>query len=132
VLLLLFQLLKARAQHAHRLLAVLYLRLLVLHRDDDARRHVRDAHGRVGRVDALAAGARRAEGVDAQVVLVDFHVDLFGLGQHGDGDGRRVYAPARLGLRHALDAVDARLVLEARVDLVALYHRDGLLEAAYP
>ena len=38
---------------------VLVLALLVLARDDDAGRDVRDAHGRVGRVHALAARARR-------------------------------------------------------------------------
>ena len=42
--------------------------------DDDAGREVGDAHGRVGHVDVLAAGARRAVGVDAQVLLVDLDV----------------------------------------------------------
>ena len=36
--------LQARAQDAHRFLAILNLRFLVLHRDDDVRRQVRDAH----------------------------------------------------------------------------------------
>src|SRR5205085_646577 len=131
VLLLLFEFLQARAQDAHRLLAILYLRLLVLHRDDESGRQVRDANRRVGRVDALSAGARRAEGVYAQVVRVDLHVNLFGFGEHGDGDGGGVYAPARLCLRHALDAVYAGLVLESGVDLVAFDECDGLLDAAY-
>jgi hypothetical protein len=43
------------------------LRALVLALDDDARRQVRDAHGGVGLVDVLAAGAGGAVGVDAQV-----------------------------------------------------------------
>ena len=59
------------AQDAHRLLLVLELALLVLAADHDAGRHVGDPDGRVGGVDALAAGAAAAEDVDAQVVLVD-------------------------------------------------------------
>jgi hypothetical protein len=58
---------------------------------------MRDADGRVGRVDRLAAGAGGAEGVDAEVLGFDLDVDLFGLGQHGDGDGGGVDAALRLG-----------------------------------
>ena len=78
-------LVEPRAQHLHRLRAVLDLRLLVLLRDDDAGRDVRDADGGVGRVDALAARAARAERVDAQVLVVDLDVDFLGFRQHGDG-----------------------------------------------
>src|SRR3954471_15216121 len=42
---------KARLEDLHRLVAVLVLRALVLALDDDARRLVQDAHGRVGGVD---------------------------------------------------------------------------------
>ena len=38
---------------------------------------VRDAHRRVGHVDVLAAGAARAVGVDAQILLVDLDLDVF-------------------------------------------------------
>src|SRR5204863_6910196 len=47
LLLLPLELIEARAQHAQRLLAVLQLALLVLHRDNEAGRKVRDAHRRV-------------------------------------------------------------------------------------
>jgi hypothetical protein len=50
------------------------LRALVLALHDDVRRAVRDPHGRVGLVDVLAARARRAVGVDLQVVVVDLDV----------------------------------------------------------
>ena len=66
---------QARLQHAHGGGAVLDLRLLVLHRHDDARREVREAHGGVGRVDRLATGTRRAEDVDPQVALGDLDLD---------------------------------------------------------
>ena len=47
------------------------LAALVLDGDDDAARHVRDPDGGVGLVHVLAAGARRAVRVDADVVVVD-------------------------------------------------------------
>src|SRR5215213_3745570 len=50
VLLLLFKLLKTRAQNSHRLFAVLDLRLLVLHRNDNAGWQVRQPHCGVSRV----------------------------------------------------------------------------------
>ena len=52
------ELVEAAAEHAERLVLVLELALLVLDRDDEARRDVREADGRVGRVDGLAARAR--------------------------------------------------------------------------
>src|SRR4029078_1554070 len=57
-----------RAKHLERFCAGLDLRLLVLLRDDEAGRDVRDADGRIGRVDALAAGPARAECIDAQIL----------------------------------------------------------------
>src|SRR5690606_19572026 len=65
---LLLELVQAGAQDGQRARAVLELRPLVLAGDDDAGGEVRDAHRRVGRVDALAAGPARAVHVDAQVV----------------------------------------------------------------
>ena len=119
-----------RAQDAHRLLAVLQLRLLVLHRDDDPGRDVRDADGRVGRVDGLAAGAGRAVDVDLEVVGVDLDLDLLGLGHHRDRGGRGVDAAGALGLGHALDAMRAALPLEDGVRAVALDRERDLLVAA--
>ena len=104
--------------------------LLVLHRDDDAGRQVRDPHRRVGRVHALAAGTGRAVDVDLQVVVVDLDLDLLGLGHHGDGRRRRVDASLGLGRRHALHAVRAALPLEDGVGAVALHREDDLLDAA--
>src|SRR5215207_6813735 len=114
-------LVEPRAQHLHRALAVLQLRLLVLHRDDDARRLVRDPHRRVGRVDRLAAGPGRPVDVDLEVVRVDLHVDLLGLRQHRDGRRRGVDPALRLRLGHALDAVRAALELEHGVGAVAAH-----------
>src|SRR5207253_1585826 len=69
-------LVEARAQDSHRLVAVLQLRALVLHRDDDPGREVRDPHGRVRRVHRLTARTGRAEDVDLQVFLVELDVHV--------------------------------------------------------
>ncbi len=53
------------------------LRTLVLTLDYDSGWDVRDAHGGVGGVDVLAAGAGGAISVDAQILVVDFHFDVF-------------------------------------------------------
>ena len=123
-------LVEARAQHAHGALTVLQLRLLVLHRDHDPTRLVRDAHGRIGRVDRLTAWARRTIYVDLQVIRVDRDLDLLRFRKHRDSRRRRVDPPLRLGLRDALDAVNAGLVLEHAVGAVALDGERHLLEAA--
>ncbi len=107
------------------------LRALVLALDDDARGQVREAHGRVGLVDVLAAGAGGAVGVDAQVRRIDLlGLDLVDLGQHGHGAGRRVDAALRLRGGHALHAMGAGLELERGVDAAARDAADDLLVAA--
>ena len=130
LLLLELHLVEAGAQHLHAHLAVLNLRALVLGLHHGVGGQVRDAHGGVGGVDALTAGAGRAVGVDAQVGLVDLDVDLVGLGEHRHGGRGGLDAALALGLGDALDAVHAGLVLHHRVDLLARdLELDGL-EAA--
>ena len=70
-----FVLVKAGAQHLPGFVAVAVLRAVVLALHDDAGRRVRQAHRRVGLVDVLAAGARGAVGVGAQVGRVDVDLD---------------------------------------------------------
>ncbi len=71
-----------------------------------------DPHGGVGRVDALPARAGGTEDVDTQVVRVESHVDVFGLGQDEHAGRTGVQPALRLGDGHALDAVHAALVLQ--------------------
>src|SRR5690606_10546430 len=68
-------LVEARAQHFPRLGAVLVLRTLGLAGNGDAGGDVGDAHGRIGGVDVLAAGAGGAVSVDAHVGFGDRDVD---------------------------------------------------------
>ena len=62
-----FQLDQLRPEHLHRRRLVLGLGALVLALDDDSGRQVGDAHGGIGLVDVLAAGAGGAVGVDPQI-----------------------------------------------------------------
>ena len=67
----------------------------------------------------LAAGARRAEHVDPDVLLLDGDVDLLGLGHHQHAGGGRVHAALALGDRDPLDPVHAALELQQRVRRLA-------------
>ena len=69
--------------------------------------NVRDAHRAFGLVDVLTAGARGTINIDAQIGLIDLHIDFLGFRQHGDGDGGGVDASLTLGRRHTLHAMHA-------------------------
>ncbi len=76
---------------------------------------MRQANGRVGRVDPLPAGTRGAKAVHADVLLVHLHVHVLGLRQDRDRGRRRVDAAGGLGLRYPLHPVDPAFVFEARI-----------------
>ena len=70
-------------------------------------------------------------GVDLQIARIDLDVDLLvDLRQNRDRGGAGVDAALRFGQRHALHAVDARLVFEVLVRIVALYCKNDFLIAA--
>ena len=79
---------------------------------DDAGRQVGDAHGGFRLVDVLAAGAARADHVDAQVLGLDIDIDLLGLGQHATVAAEVWMRPLASVFGHALHAVHARLELQ--------------------
>src|SRR4029450_297324 len=83
-----------------------------------------------GRVDALATGARGAEGVDAQVLGLDLDVHVLRFRQHRHRDRGGVDAAGGLGGGHALHAVPTALEAQLGVDAVALHHGDHFLDAA--
>src|SRR5690606_35489048 len=80
-----------------------------------AGRYVGEAHRRVGGVHRLPARALGPEHVDPHVGGVDLDLDLVGFGEDRHRGGGGVDASLRLGLGHALDTVDTRLVLEPGV-----------------
>ena len=107
---------QSRCQHRHRAIAVPMLRPVVLAFDDEARRQVRDPHGRVGLVDVLSAGAAGAKRVDPQVGRIDRDVlDRIGFGEDRDRARRGVDPPLRFGLGNALHAMRPRFEFEFRV-----------------
>ena len=123
-------LIQAASQHGQRLFLVFVLAALVLTLDNGIGRDVRDADSGRGLVDVLAAGAGRAERVDAQILRIDIEVKLLRFGQHGHRCGRGMHAALTLGLRHALDAVYAALELEPRIHAVACDAEHDLFIAA--
>src|SRR3546814_14486887 len=62
--------------------------------------------------------------------VVDRDVDLLGLGQHRDGRGAGVDAPAAFGDRDALHPMHAALELQLREDALPLHARDDFLVTA--
>ena len=99
VLLGLLHFVEARAQDAHGLGAILDLRFFILLRDHQPAGNMRDAHSGIRGVHRLAAGARRAERINAQVLRFDLDVNFIGFGQHGNRGGGGVDAPLLLGGR---------------------------------
>ena len=103
-------LVKLGQQYLHGSVSIAVLRPLVLALYNDARRDVRDAHGRAGLVHVLASGAAGPISVDAQILfvnvdfdgIVDFRVDEY--------RGKRGVAPL-VGIEwgNAHQSMDARL-----------------------
>jgi len=119
---------QAGPQHPKRLLFVLQLALLVLAGHHDPRGQVDDPHRGVGGVHALPAGARGTVDIDAQIALVDLHLDLFSLGQHQHANGRGVDPSLRLGDGDPLDAVDSAFELEPVPHALPGFHRAAVLD----
>ena len=71
------ELVEPRFEHRHCFGAIAVLRAVILALHHDACRRVGNAYGGIGFIDVLAAGARRAESIDAQVGRVD--LDRYGL-----------------------------------------------------
>ena len=124
------QLVELRAQDAHARRLVLDLASLVLAGDDDARGDVRDAHGRVGRVDALAAGAACMVDVDADVSGVNLDLDVIGQNrQHLDACEGRLAALLGVRGRDANETVNALLGTEHAIGVLAAHRERGTVDA---
>src|SRR4051794_41798916 len=93
---------------------------------------MRDPDRRIRRVDALPAGAARAERINAEILRVDVDVHLLGFGEDGDSRGRRVDAALRFRGGHALDAGGTAVVLQPAVGAPAFADGGGFLFAPPP
>ncbi len=112
---------EAGAQHVPGLGPVLVLRALLLAGHRDAGRDMRDAHGRIRRVDVLAAGPLRPIGVDAAVRFVDVDDDAV-VDDGIDPDRRKRGLASRIGVegRDAHQPVHARFGLQPAIGVMAL------------
>ena len=129
-LLLQLVLVQPRAQDAHRLLAVLVLRALVLAGGDDPGRNVRDPHRRIRRIDVLPAFAAGAISVGANVFGLDVDLDALVDFRRDEHAGERG-VPA-LGLvegRNAHQAVHADLADQQPVSVLAVDPEGRRLDA---
>src|SRR5437016_11739519 len=111
-----FDFVKPRAQYAHRFLTVLNLRFFVLATHDRISWDMCDAHGGVGRIDGLAAGAGRAESVNAQIFWINLDVHIFRFRQHSNRNCRSVHSSLLFRLRHPLHAMHSAFVFQPRVN----------------
>ena len=91
---------------------------------------MRDAHGGLGAVDVLAAGAGGAEDVDAQILGLDLDLHVV-VDQRDDEDRGEGGVAAGVGVegRDAHQAVDADFGLHLPVDVLALDFDRGALDA---
>ena len=106
-------------EHLHRRRAVLVLRALLLAGDDDPGRLMRDPDRRVRLVHMLPSGARRAEGVDPEIPVVDLDLDiLVHLGIDKDRGEGGVSARLRIEGRDANEHPDRVLLKTERDQLV--------------
>ena len=76
-LLLHFELVELRTQHAHGTFAVLVLRALVLATDDNSGGIVGDAYRRIRRIDVLPAFSAGTIGIHSQVFWLNVYFDAF-------------------------------------------------------
>ena len=120
---------KTRPQHLHGPQSVLQLAALVLHRDDKATRSVGDPHRRIGGVDMLAPGTRRAVHVDIEVVLVDGDFYFIDLSEHGNGGRGGVDSALALGDRHALHSMRPAFEVQPFPRIVSSDHDDRGIDA---
>src|SRR3989442_9610610 len=80
---------------------------------------MRDPHGRIGGVDALSARARRAEDVDANLVLPHVDLHVVDLGNDGDRSEAGLPSPGGVERRDAHQAVHAGLAAQEAVSVLA-------------
>ena len=115
-----FLLIQTRFQHQHGFRAIAMLGAVVLALHHDIGGKVRNAHCRIGLVDVLAARARRAISVDAQIRRVDLDVDGFvHLRVNKYAGERRVAAIAGVEWGLAHQAVNAGLCAQIAIGVIA-------------
>src|SRR6185503_20428984 len=124
-------LVEPRPQNAHSLFAILDLRFLVLAAYDSVGWDVGNAHRGISSVYGLAAWARGAEGIDAEVLGFNLDVYIFSFRQDRNRDCRCMHAPLRFSGGDALHAVNAAFPLQLRVHALAFNNGNHFLITAH-
>ena len=105
------------------------LRTLVLTLDDEPRGQMRNADGRVGDIDVLAAGAARPERVDAEILVLNLEIDVVRqFGPHEDRRERRVTPRGLIERRDAHQTMDAGFGRQQPVGVLAGHGDGGALQ----
>ena len=103
---------EARLEDGQRFELIFQLRLLILAGDNQSCGKMGNAHRRVGRVHTLTAMTGGAIDIDANIVFLDFDLDVFiGLRQDNYLGCGGVNTPIGFGYGYALDTVCASFVL---------------------
>src|SRR5882762_5671920 len=105
---------------------------LVLALHNDIGWYVGDAHGRIRGVDMLAAGARRAISIDAQILVVDFDFDVLVDFRIDEERGKgRVTPSCLIERRDTHQAMYARFGSEQAVCVLALDSESDVLQSCF-
>src|SRR3989338_3001921 len=88
------------------------LRAFVLTTYHNPGRNMRNTDRGLRLVYVLPAGSGGAENIDFQILGIDFDLGFINFRQYGNRDCRCVNASARLGLGHALYAVNPAFIFE--------------------
>ena len=91
--------------------------------------HVSGTHARLHLVDILSSCSTTAESIPLDGSLVDFHIELLGLGQDSHCGGTGVHTSLCLCGGHPLYTMDTRLILEYSVHALSCDAEDNLLVA---
>lgn len=77
---------------------------------------MRDADGRIRRIDVLTTCSGRAVNVDAQVAFAHVNFHIHGLREDRDSHGGGMHAARVVGHGHTLNTMDSTLKLEPAKD----------------
>src|SRR3989441_1756164 len=117
-----------RTQDLEGLDLVLQLRLLILTLHLEPGRQMRHPDRAICGVHALATGTAGPKHIDAEILVFDLDVHLFGFGQDRDRRRRGVNATLLLGDGYALHPMHAGFVAQDSVRLGTARGEDGFLE----
>ena len=129
-ILLVLQVIEPGTKFLERAVLVLELRALLLTLHHEPRGDMRQAHGGIGGVHALAAGTGRTEQIQPDIVPTQVHVEFSRFREDRDGSRRSLDTALRFGLGHTLHAVHAGFVFHRAVNRIAGQLEDNLLVTA--